>query len=199
MNTEGGEVVKFEFDPTIKAAVYSSDQTIPRLKAGDTVILKTGLSDATVRPSTINAADWEALKMSAGTVVVYVGPTNYDSDGNAANGQQAFDLGINAANQVNYRDRTLWHVTSEPVGFVDYANSRISVYDNDNEATNWVVVTEDTVDYSPRRGNSIGGLDADKTYFIIQLEDDPTPRSTRATTSSSRRPSALRSRARRSA
>ena len=39
---------------------------------------------------------------------------------------------------------------------------------------NWVVVTEDTVDYSSRRGNSIGGLDSGQTYVVIGLEDDPT-------------------------
>ena len=64
--------------------------------------------------------------------------------------------------------------TTDPTqrGYVDYANNRILVYDQDNEAVNWVVVTEDTVDYSPRRGNSIGGLNPG-TYYVIKLEDDP--------------------------
>ena len=31
MNTPGGEVVKFEFDPTFKAAVFTSDDTANRL------------------------------------------------------------------------------------------------------------------------------------------------------------------------
>jgi len=65
--------------------------------------------------------------------------------------------------------------TTDPnkVGYIDYARDLIRVYNEDNQAVNWVVVTEDTVTYSPRRGNSIGGLDAGATYFIIQPEDDP--------------------------
>ncbi|MCI0464745.1 MAG: hypothetical protein L0Z62_48090, partial [Gemmataceae bacterium] len=37
MNTNGGEVVKFEFDPTVSAAGLKSDQTSTRLVEGDTV------------------------------------------------------------------------------------------------------------------------------------------------------------------
>ncbi len=37
MNTNGGEVVKFEFDPTVPAAAMKSNQTSTRLVAGDTV------------------------------------------------------------------------------------------------------------------------------------------------------------------
>ena len=184
MNTEGGEVVKFEFDPTVKAAVYqSTDAPLTRLKTGDTVVLRTALSDATVRPGSIDAANWESLTMGAGTVLVYVGPDDFDSNDALAN-NQTFDLSA-AANEINYRNRNLWEVTTAPWGFVDYANSRISVHNTDNVANNWVVVTEDTADYSPRRGASIGGLDAGKTYVVIQLEDDPTT----ATDESSTRPS----------
>jgi hypothetical protein len=64
-------------------------------------------------------------------------------------------------------------VTSAPWGYVDVDNDRISVYNTENEANNWVVVTEDTVDYSPRRGTSIGGLNAGETYVVVALEDNP--------------------------
>jgi len=37
MNTNGGEVVKFEFDPTVAAADYTSTQTATRLRTGETV------------------------------------------------------------------------------------------------------------------------------------------------------------------
>ena len=57
-------------------------------------------------------------------------------------------------------------------GYIDYDNDRILVYSAENEATNWVVRTGDAVDYSPRRGNSIGGM-IPGTYYIIRLEDDP--------------------------
>src|SRR5204863_7713673 len=56
--------------------------------------------------------------------------------------------------------------------YVDTAHDRISVFNTDNDAGNWVVVTEDTVDYSPRFGNSIGGLDPG-TYVVVQLTDNP--------------------------
>jgi hypothetical protein len=173
MNTNGGEVVKFEFDPTVSAAVYTTDDApIPRLKNGDTVVLRDDLNPATPRPGAIASDQWEGRRMEAGTVLVYVGPDDFDSDDVAA-GRQAFNLAVNAANEINYRNRNLWQVTSEPWGFVDYAKNRISVFNTDNDAANWVVVTEDTADYSPRRGNSIGGLDAGETYVIIALEDDP--------------------------
>ncbi|HEY9239052.1 MAG TPA: hypothetical protein VIP10_09480, partial [Burkholderiaceae bacterium] len=163
MNTEGGEVVKFEFDPTVKAAVYeSTDAPLTRLRTGDTVVLMNGLTEGTARPTDITVANWEARKMGAGTVLVYVGE----------NVDQTSPLG-EAANEINYRNRELWQVTTAPWGYVDYANSRISVHNVDNEANNWVVVTEDTADYSPRRGAGIGGLDAGKTYVVIELEDDP--------------------------
>jgi hypothetical protein len=98
--------------------------------------------------------------MPAGTVFEYIGPP-LSGPVNLAVGSQ------------NYRDTTMWRVTSEPWGYVDFANDRIAVYNLDNEVNNWVVVTEDTVDYSPRRGISIGGL-SPGTYFGIELEDDET-------------------------
>src|SRR5262245_14433037 len=151
MNTNGGEGVKFEFDPTVPAAMTKSDQTITRLVPRDTVQVPTDIPTAT-------PAD---LLMPAKTVFRYIGP-------------EVSGL-VNLSPSIqNYRDDTKWEVTSEPWGYVDYDNNRISVFNTDNDAANWVVVTEDTADYSPRRGNSIGGLDAGQTYVIIQLEDDPT-------------------------
>ena len=182
-NTPGGEVVKLEFDPTVKAAVYTSDQTIPRLKPGDTVQLTQDMP-ATTRPANIPAGEWQGLLMPKGTVLVYVGPAVFDSNP-TVDGNQPFDLGVNASslgrgpnpqlvsNNINYRDKSLWQVTSEPLGYVDYANNRIAVFDPETGAINFVAVTEDTVEYSPSRGNSIGGL-APGTYVVIQLKDDPT-------------------------
>jgi hypothetical protein len=95
--------------------------------------------------------------MPAGTVFKYLGPN--------------IPTMVSLAAQ-NYADTSLWEVTSEPWGYVDTTNDRIAVYNLDNEAGNWVVVTEDTVDYSPRRGTSIGGLDPG-TYVIVGLPDNP--------------------------
>ncbi|MDB5862130.1 MAG: repeat-containing protein, partial [Ramlibacter sp.] len=153
MNTVGGEVVKFEFDPTVAAAGMKSNQVSTRLVAGDTVQVLTE-----VPVSATDDPRWSDLLMPANTVFRYIGP-----DINGA---------VNLATQ-NYRDPTKWVVTSEPWGYVDTVNNRISVHNAENEANNWVVVTEDTADYSPRRGNSIGGLDRGQTYVIIALEDDP--------------------------
>ena len=36
----GGEVVRFEFDPTVKASTWTSDESIPTLRPGDTVQLQ---------------------------------------------------------------------------------------------------------------------------------------------------------------
>lgn len=36
------------------------------------------------------------------------------------------------------------------------------------------LVTEDTIKYQNRRGNSIGGLNDNTTYWVISVEDDPT-------------------------
>ena len=100
--------------------------------------------------------------MPANTVFRYIGD------------EVAGTVNLSIASQ-NYRDPTKWAVTSEPWGYIDFANNRISVHNSDNEANNWVVVAEDTADYSARRGAySIGGLDSGKTYVIIALEDDPT-------------------------
>lgn len=65
--------------------------------------------------------------------------------------------------------------TTDPtkVGYIDYDRDLIRVFDEENQAKNWVVVTEDTVTYSPRRGNGIGGLDAGGTYYVIEQDDDP--------------------------
>src|SRR5688572_5642640 len=95
--------------------------------------------------------------MPAGTVFRYLGPV---------------DLSANLTTQ-DYADDTTWEVTSEPWGYVDFANDRISVHNTDNEANNWVVVTEDTADYSSRRGNSIGGLDSGQNYVVVTLPDNP--------------------------
>ncbi len=151
MNTNGGEVVKFEFDPTVAAAASTSSQTTTRLVPGDTVQV--------LEEVPITGPD--DLLMPANTVFRYIGP------------EVAGQVNLSVASQ-NYRDASLWEVTSEPWGYVDYANNRISVFNTDNDAANWVVVTEDTVEYSPRFGNSIGGLDAGQTYVVISLEDDPT-------------------------
>ena len=87
-------------------------------------------------------------------------------------GKVTADMNTNGGEVVKFEfDPT----TTDPTqpGFIDYDNDRILVYDAGNEATNFVVVTEDTVDYSPRRGDSIGGLDAGQSYYVIALEDDP--------------------------
>ena len=110
--------------------------------------------------SAIDNPAWSDLLMPSKTVFRYIGP------------DVAGQVNLAVGNQ-NYRDPSLWEVTSEPWGYVDLTKNRISVYNTDNEAGNWVVVTEDTVEYSPRRGTSIPGLDAGKTYFIIALADDP--------------------------
>ena len=149
MNTPGGEVVKFEFDPTIAASDYTSAQTsIPRLKKGETVRV-------TAEVPQVGPSD---LLMPANTVFRYKG----------------LDIAgpVNLSTQ-NFRDSNRWEVTSQPWGYVDVDNDRIAVFNTDNEANNWVVVTEDTVDYSPRRGTSIGGLDAGQTYVVVALVDDP--------------------------
>ncbi len=160
MNTNGGEVVKFEFDPTVAASDYVSTQTVTRVAPGETVKLS---SDMTLNlgsgPQTIQA----------GTVLMYMGEDRR--------------LGVNLSNKgsagyeetfVNKDGDTvqLWTISSEPWGYVDTANDRISVFNLENDAGNWVVVTEDTVSYSPRRGNSIGGLDPGE-YVIVSLPDNP--------------------------
>ncbi|HND51825.1 MAG TPA: hypothetical protein PLV92_05495, partial [Pirellulaceae bacterium] len=60
----------------------------------------------------------------------------------------------------------------EEVGYIDYAHDRILVYDAGNDAANWIARTGDSVDYSPRRGNSIGGM-TPGVYYVIKLQDDP--------------------------
>ena len=54
----------------------------------------------------------------------------------------------------------------DPGKIVDYALDTIDA------GTNWVVVTEDTVTYQPRRGTLINGLTPGADYFIIHLVDD---------------------------
>ena len=60
----------------------------------------------------------------------------------------------------------------DPNKIIDYALDTIDAGDN------WVVVTEDTVNYQPRRGTLIntadGGLTPGQDYYIIHLVDDPT-------------------------
>ncbi|MES2101762.1 MAG: LEPR-XLL domain-containing protein, partial [Pseudomonadota bacterium] len=143
MNTPGGEVVKFEFDSTLPAAVFKSTDTASRLQTGDTVQL---------------AADIGTTSFKKGTILEYVGPD--------------IATAVNLATQTYVDNPTVWKITSEPRGFVDTVNDRIAVFEIGNDVTNWVVVTEDTADYSPRRGDSIGGLDAGQTYVIVTLEDD---------------------------
>src|SRR5262249_34510328 len=58
------------------------------------------------------------------------------------------------------------HTNPPRIGYVDYANDRIYVGPT-------ALVTEDTVTYSNRRGNSIGGLVNDTEYVVINVRDDP--------------------------
>src|SRR5262249_60435182 len=58
------------------------------------------------------------------------------------------------------------HTNPPRIGYVDYANDRIYVGPT-------ALVTEDTVPYSNRRGNSIGGLVNDTEYVVINVRDDP--------------------------
>ncbi len=164
MNTNGGEVVKFEFDPTVKAAGLTSAQTSNRLVGADEDLGRPGDTVQVLVEVPVSLSDnpaWSNLAMPAGTVFEYIGPDVAGS---------SISLGI--ASQ-NYRNPDLWRVTSEPWGYVDFANNRISVHNTGNQANNWVVVTEDTADYSSRRGKSIGGLDSGQTYTVISLADDP--------------------------
>src|SRR5207253_2350008 len=55
----------------------------------------------------------------------------------------------------------------DPSEIIDYGLDTI------HAGSNWVVVTEDTVTYQPRRGTSIGGLTPTQDYYIIHLYDDP--------------------------
>ncbi|MEO6651268.1 MAG: hypothetical protein ABIP17_01255, partial [Ilumatobacteraceae bacterium] len=137
----GGEVVRFEFDPTVKASNWTSDQTIARLRTGETVQLQTAFGALPVR-----------------TVMKYLGPDISSS--------------VNLSTQT-YDGNPVWEVTSEPWGYIDTFNDRISVTRDIPEGTNWVVLTEDTVDYKPNRGSSIGGL-SPGTYVVVLLPDNPT-------------------------
>jgi hypothetical protein len=82
MNTPGGEVVKFEFDPTIAAADWNSGETPSRLKTGETVRV---LSAVPGGPSD--------LLIPANTVLRYKGPNITGP--------------VNLATQ-NYRNTNLW-------------------------------------------------------------------------------------------
>ena len=150
MNTVGGEVVKFEFDPEVAASDYTASQSPARLKDGETVKLGTALGSA----------------LPAGTVFAYHG------DELANPGNLGALIAANFASLTADQFAARWEAVSEPWGYVDTANDRISVFNRDNDAGNWVVVTEDTVDYSPRRGTSIGGLDPG-TYVVVALPDNP--------------------------
>ena len=160
MNTNGGEVVKFEFDPTVAASDYTSSETATRVAPGETVKL---VSDMTLNlgsgPQTIKS----------GTVLMYMGETRRNNVNLSSKSSAGYEETF-----VNSDGDTvqLWTISSEPWGYVDTANDRISVFNLDNDAGNWVVVTEDTVQYSPRRGTSIGGLDPGE-YVIVSLPDNP--------------------------
>ena len=133
MDTNGGEVVKFEFDPTVPAANFTSDQVInglvPRIQCDPEEHIadfNCGLAppdnDGYVRMGdtvrVVGAVPGAGLAMPAGTIFEYIGPPLTGSI-NLAVGVQ------------DYRDEDLWRVTSEPWGFVDYANDRIAVYNLD--------------------------------------------------------------------
>ena len=109
MNTTGGEVVKFEFDPTVAARLHEHPDDRRGSKAGDTVRVA---ADAA-----LGIAD--DLLMPAGSVFRYIGPDI---------------VGPALAVRPGLPDATKWEVTSEPWGYVDYANNRICVFNTDNEA-----------------------------------------------------------------
>jgi hypothetical protein len=160
MSTNGGEVVKFEFDPTVAASDYTSDESVRRVAPRDTVKL---VSDMQLDLGS------GLQTVEEGTVLMYMGE------------QRRMSVNLGSKSSAGYEETfvnadgdtvPLWTVSSEPWGYVDYDKDRIAVYNLDNEASNWVVVTEDTIDYSARRGNSIPGLDPG-TYYIVQLPDNP--------------------------
>ena len=149
MATPGGEVVKFEFDPTVPAAAL--DQR-PGPRPARTAARPSSGSARGLRHRT--AVSW----LARAPIFQYIG----------ADISTARDARRPRTTSTTRCGRS----TSEPWGYIDYANDRIVVYNLDNGAGNWVVVNEDTADYSPRRGTSIGGL-SPGTYVIVTPEDNP--------------------------
>ena len=76
--------------------------------------------------------------LPVGTVMKYIGDPVADT----------VDLAVTAQ---DYTDDTLWEKSTPAVGYVDYATDRIFLGDT-------ALVTEDVIDYTNRRGTSIGGL-----------------------------------------
>ena len=144
MDTNGGEVVKFEFDPTVPAAHWTSDQTHRRRPAthGRDRASAVGVRLSPRRPRRRRRHAGRApifqyigADITTGTVDLLVG-VQPELPRRHACGRSPPSRGATS--------------TTTTTGS--------SVYNLDNEAGNWVVVTEDTADYSPRRGTSIGGL-----------------------------------------
>jgi hypothetical protein len=94
--------------------------------------------------------------LPAGTVMRYIGAPVADT----------VNLAVSAQ---DYTDDSLWEITTPPVGYVDYASDRIFLGD---VALNGLV-TEDVINYTNRRGTSIGGLVDNASYYLIADLDDP--------------------------
>ena len=89
--------------------------------------------------------------LPAGTVMEYIGASVADT--------------VALATQ-NYADVSLWEKSTPALGYVDYDTDRIFFGDV-------ALVTEDVIDYTNRRGTSIGGLVDNTSYYVIADLDDP--------------------------
>jgi hypothetical protein len=140
---EPGNLVKLEIDPLIAKSDYTSDEQAFGLKTDSTVELKT----------TVNS------DLPAGTVMRYVGDLVADT----------VNLAVSAQ---DYTDDSLWEKSSPAYGYVDYDTERIFL-GNVALTSNVALVTEDTINYTNRRGTSIGGLADNTPYFLVADLDDP--------------------------
>ncbi|HVK14038.1 MAG TPA: hypothetical protein VM597_35170, partial [Gemmataceae bacterium] len=91
--------------------------------------------------------------LPAGTVMKYVGAPVADT----------VNLAVAAQ---NYANPAVWEKSTPAVGYVDYATDRIYLGETG-------LVTEDVVNYTNRRGVSIGNLVNGRTYVLVADASDP--------------------------
>lgn len=80
-------------------------------------------------------------------------------------------IGVPLTGQVNlatqtYSDPQQWERSTPAFGYVDYATDRIFLGDV-------ALVTEDTINYTNRRGTSIGNLVNNRDYYVIADAEEP--------------------------
>ena len=102
------------------------------------------------QPGVVRERGVQDLHRNAAAEADVVGHVHPTAGARSDRTEQAVAPGEHASDEVGdgARDEHFACFGERPWGFIDYANDRIATYNLDNEVRNWVVVSEDTVDYS---------------------------------------------------